>query len=62
MENVITLGKLIGLLLCHPSSLFFFFLKTPKDKEWPRSSCNGDHFSSLASCFSLNYCNISDHK
>ena len=43
MENVITLGKLIGLLFCLPSSLLF--LKTPKIQGMS-SPCNGNHFSS----------------
>ena len=42
-ENVITLGKLIG--LCPLSSLF----KTPKNtrNELMSSPCNGNHFSSI---------------
>ena len=45
VENVITLGKLIGLLFCLPSSLFFL-LKTPKIQRMS-SPCNGNHFSSI---------------
>ena len=45
VENVISLGKLIGLLFCLPSSLFFF-VENPKIQgmSWP---CNGNHFSIL---------------
>ena len=46
VDNVITLGKLIGLLFCLPSSLFFFFVETPKI-EGMSSPCNGNHFSSM---------------
>ena len=44
VENVITLGKLIGLLFlfCLPL-LSILFLKTP---GMPRSPCNGNHSSS----------------
>ena len=45
VENVITLGKLIGLLFCLPSSLFFF-VETPKIQGMS-SPCNGNHFSSI---------------
>ena len=43
VENVITLGKLIGLLFlfCLPLLSILFL------KERPRSPCNGNHFSSL---------------
>ena len=40
VENVITLGKLIGLLFCLPSSLLLFV-------ENYKNSCNGNHFSSI---------------
>ena len=40
------LGKLIGLLFCLPSSLFFFVEKTPKIQGMS-SPCNGNHFSSI---------------
>ena len=45
VENVITLGKLIGLLFlfCLPL-LSILFLKTKEER--PRSPCNGNHFSS----------------
>ena len=46
VENVITLGKLIGLLFCLPSSLFFF-VETPKKIQGMSSPCNGNHFSSI---------------
>ena len=48
VENVITLGKLIGLLFlfCLPL-LSILFLKTPKIS---RSPCNGNQFSSMVSC------------
>ena len=46
VENVITLGKLIGLLFlfCLPL-LSILFLKT-KRNDLARSPCNGNHFSS----------------
>ena len=43
VENVITLGKLIGLFLS-PPPLYFVF---EKKEEQPRSPCNRNHFSSL---------------
>ena len=44
VENVITLGKLIGrLFLFCLSFLSILFLKTRR----PRSPCNGNHFSSI---------------
>ena len=44
VENVITLGKLIGLLFLFCLSLLsILFLKTPKIRGMP---CNGNHFSS----------------
>ena len=51
VENVITLGKLIGLLFCLPSSLFFL-LKTPKIQGMS-SPCNGNHYSSIFSFFRI---------
>ena len=45
VENVITLGKLIGLLFCLPFSLFFFVEKSKI--QGMSSPCNGNHFSSL---------------
>ena len=46
VENVITLGKLIGLLFLFCLSLLsILFLKTPKIRGMT-SSCNGNHFSS----------------
>ena len=44
VENVITLGKLIGLLFCLLSSLFFF-IENPKIQGMS-SPCNGNNFSS----------------
>ena len=44
VENVITLGKLIGLLFCLPSALLFF-VETPI-LQGMSSPCNGNHFSS----------------
>ena len=44
VENVITLGKLIGLLFCLPSSLFFFVENSKNTRM--SSPCNGNHFSS----------------
>ena len=45
VENVITLGKLIGLLFCLPSSLLLF-VENYKIQGMS-SSCNGNHFSSI---------------
>ena len=47
MENVITLGKLIGcsFFFCLPL-LYLLFLKTPKIRGMTSSPCNGNHFSS----------------
>ena len=44
VENVISLGKLIGLLFCLPSSLFFFVKNSKNTRSSP---CNGNHFSSI---------------
>ena len=44
VENVITLGKLIGLFSVSPP-LYSFLLKTPKIQGMS-SPCNGNHFSS----------------
>ena len=44
VENVITLGKLIGLLVS--PLLYSFLLKTPKIQGMS-SPCNGNHFSSI---------------
>ena len=55
VENVITLGKLIGLLFlfCLPL-LSILFLKTN------RSPCNGNHFSSICICYSTGRSDIWD--
>ena len=42
VENVIILGKLIGLLFLFCLPLLSIFFK----EERPRSPCNGNHFSS----------------
>ena len=43
VENVIILGKLIGLLFLFCLPLLSTFLK----EERPHSPCNGNHFSSI---------------
>ena len=48
MKNVITLGKLIGLLFLFYPPLSILFLKTPKI-----SLCNGNHFSSYVAWLTL---------
>ena len=48
MENVITLGKLIGLLiLFYHFLLSILFLKTPKIRGMTSLALCGNHFSSL---------------
>ena len=44
VENVITLGKLIGLLFCLPSSLFFFVENSKNTRNELRArACNLYH-------------------
>ena len=47
MENVITLGKLLSQWFCFLLSILVLKTKTTKKyKEYDRSPCNGNHFSS----------------
>ena len=46
MENVISLGKLIGLLFCSLPTLSFVFENSKNTRNELARLCNGNHFSS----------------
>ena len=60
VENVITLGKLIGLLFlfCLPL-LSILFLKTPKIRGMTSLPVIGNRFSSIGECYRTLYAGLS---